>query len=184
MPLRSSRRGKHQKQTMPLWKPWEQSREPKQTLWFAYYKMLGSERRSSIVKRIKTTICAKLREEHVGFQVWRSCSDQIVALCIIHYHGKISGVAVLYIIFIEFRKAFTVEYRRVCPWALWHSSKDHQCDKEPWPRHQLQSHTKCWSVGTFQCKYQSQGCLLSPNIFLIVIEWVMTTTMDQPRGIE
>ena len=137
-----------------------------------------------ILERIKTAIDANLRDEQAGFRCGRSCTDQIATLRII-IEQSIEWQSPLYINFVDFKKAFDMVDRN----TLWKVLRHYGLPIKIVNTIQgLYKNTKC------QVIHQSalspsfnvdtgvrQGCLLSPLIFSVVIDWIMRTSMSPPR---
>jgi hypothetical protein len=141
-----------------------------------------------LLRRIDSAIDSRLRQEQAGFRKGRGCIDQIFALRNI-IEQCLEWNAPLHINFIDFRKAFDSVHRDTL-WKILESYgipekiitlinlfyKNFECSvitgnktSEPFP------------VNTGV----RQGCILSPMLFLITIDWVMRqTTSDKARGIQ
>ena len=140
-----------------------------------------------ILERIKTMLDGKLREEQVGFQAGRSCTDQIATLRII-VEQSIEWQSSLYINFIDFKKAFDSISREVLWKLLRHYGMP---DKMVTIIRVLYEGFSAQVVHNGQ-KTQPlnirtgvrQGCLLSPLLFLVALDWVTRTAFDRKRGIQ
>ena len=138
-----------------------------------------------LLERMKEAVDPKLRDQQAGFHNNRSCTDQIASLRII-VEQSLEWNSPLYINFIDYKKAFDSVDRR----ALWkllrhygvsgkivsiikciyedmsckvvHSGKVSDC---------IKVNTRVW-----------QGCLLSPFLFLLAIDWVMKSTTQGKRN--
>ncbi|KAI2665221.1 hypothetical protein H4Q32_021443 [Labeo rohita] len=100
-----------------------------------------------LLKRVDSAIDHKLREEQAGFRRGRRCTDQVFALRNITLY-----------IFINFTKAFDSVHRE----NLWKILRAHGI-----PPKIIQF------IGMSGLR---QGCILSPLLFLIIIDWVMHQT--------
>ena len=140
-----------------------------------------------ILERIKTAGDEKLREEQAGFRTGRSCADQITTLRII-VEQSLECQSPLYINFIDFKKAFDMIDRT----TIWNVMKHYGL-----PQKIINIIRSLYEATVCQVIHDSelsppfavssgvrQGCLLSPTIFLMVIDWVMRTTTQVPRGIQ
>ena len=141
-----------------------------------------------LLKRIDSAIDVKLRQEQAGFRKGRGCIDQIFALRNI-IEQCIEWNTPLYINFIDFKKAFDSIHRE-CLWKILRNYgipqkivdlirlfyRKFECSII------LDNTLSQW----FEVKSGvRQGCILSPLLFLITIDWVMRrTTADRPRGIQ
>nr|KAG5712354.1 hypothetical protein BaRGS_023933 [Batillaria attramentaria] len=129
-----------------------------------------------------------LRDQQAGFRRNRSCADQIASLRII-VEQSLEWNSPLYINFIDYEKAFDSVDRE----ALWKLLRHYGVPGK--------------IISLIQCTYQDmscriahagqlsesfevktgvrQGCLLSPFLFLLVIDWIMkTTTAGRKNGIQ
>ncbi len=139
------------------------------------------------MNRIDGALDAKLRQEQAGFRRGRGCRDQVFALRNI-IEQCLEWNAPLYINFVDFQKAFDSVHRPSL-WSILASYgipqkiidiisafyKNFECAI------QIDRTTSEW----FQVDSGvRQGCILSPILFLVVIDWVMrNTTGDKKRGI-
>ncbi|KAI8514548.1 hypothetical protein Bbelb_071390 [Branchiostoma belcheri] len=141
-----------------------------------------------LLKRIDSALDTKLREEQAGFRKARGCSDQIFALRNI-IEQCVEWNSPLLINFIDFQKAFDSVHRE----SLWKILRAYGIPQKIVSMiGKFYEHFEC-SVITesslskpFYVKSGvRQGCILSPILFLITIDWVMReTTSDRPRGIK
>ena len=129
----------------------------------------------------------QLRDQQAGFRRNRSCADQIASLRII-IEQSLEWNSPLYINFIDYEKAFDSVDRQ----TLWKLLRHYgvpvkivsliQCiyqDMGCRVVHAGQTSEK------FQVKTSRQGCLLSPFLFLLVIDWIMReTTRRKNNGIQ
>ena len=140
-----------------------------------------------ILERIKIALDEKLREDQVGFRAGRSCTEQIATLRII-IEQSIEWQSSLYINFIDFEKAFDSISRDV----LWRLLRHYGLpDKIVTIIRVLYEGFSAQVVHNGQ-KTQPldmrtgvrQGCLLSPLLFLVALDWVTRTAFDRKRGIQ
>ena len=139
-----------------------------------------------ILKRIEEEIDSKLREEQAGFRRNRGCIDQILTLRNI-IEQSIEWNEQININFIDFKKAFDSLNRSV----IWKILKKYGVPvklinliKTLYEGYEccviLENRLSDWfSVETGV----RQGCILSPILFLVTIDWVMRKTCNVPRGI-
>ena len=141
-----------------------------------------------LLERIKAAVDPKLRDQQAGFRRNRSCADQIASLRII-VEQSLECNSPLYINFIDFEKAFDSVDRE----TLWKLLRHYGVPEK--------------IISLIRCTYQDmscriahagqmsdsfeiktgvrQGCLLSPFLFLLVIDWIMkTTTTGRNNGIQ
>ena len=134
-------------------------------------------------------IDSKLREEQAGFRAGRGCIDQIFSLRnIIEQCSEWNQP--LHINFVDFRKAFDSIHRT----NLWKIAMSYGI-----PEKLVNQISKFYL--SFKCCVAldnnkttewfdietgvRQGCLLSPILFILAIDWVMRkTTGDRKRGIQ
>ena len=141
-----------------------------------------------ILERLKTALDKVLRDEQAGFRQDRSCTDHIATMRII-IEQSLEWQTPLYIVFVDFKKAFDSVDREVI-WRLMHHygfpPKYITLIKELYEDATCQvihdgKLTERFSVQTGV----RQGCLLSPTIFLMVVDWVMRqSTSGQGTGIQ
>ena len=129
-----------------------------------------------LLERMKEAVDPKLRDQQAGFQCNISCADQIARMRII-VEQSLEWNSPLCINFIDYEKAFDSIDRE----TMWKLLRHYGVPKK------IISFIRC----TFQdmsCKIAHagqlsesfevktgvrQGCLLSPLLFLLVIDWVM-----------
>jgi hypothetical protein len=140
-----------------------------------------------ILQRMVKHIDPKLRPEQAGFREGRSCVDQINTLRII-IEQAVEFRSPLYLLFVDYEKAFD-SINRSC---IWNELKNSGV-----PTKIISLIEK--SYDAFECSVLHdgmtttpfntisgvrQGCLLSPLLFLIVMDAVVNrATQDRPRGI-
>nr|KAG5690854.1 hypothetical protein BaRGS_031206 [Batillaria attramentaria] len=141
-----------------------------------------------LLERMREAVDPMLRDQQAGFRRNRSCADQIASLRII-VEQSLEWNSPLYINFIDCEKAFDSVDRE----ALWKLLRHYGVPGK--------------IISLIQCTYQDmscriahagqlsesfevktgvrQGCLLSPFLFLLVIDWIMkTTTAGRKNGIQ
>ncbi len=140
-----------------------------------------------ILERIRSAIDEKLRDEQAGFRCGRSCTDQIATLRVI-IEQSLEWQSPLYINFVDFKKAFDMVDRD----TLWKVLRHYGIPVKITSIIQgLYKNTKCQVIHNSSLSPSfsvhtgvRQGCLLSPLIFSVVIDWIMKTSMTPPRGIQ
>ena len=141
-----------------------------------------------ILQRIKAAVDGKLRQEQAGFRAGRSCVDHIFTLRQILEQSQ-EWNSSLYVIFVDFEKAFDSLHRD----SLWKIMRNYGIPQK------LVNLIKAM-YDNFQCKVLhnnnlsepfrietgvKQGCILSPTIFSIAIDWIMRqVTNSNKRGIQ
>ncbi|CAH8662821.1 unnamed protein product [Heterobilharzia americana] len=140
-----------------------------------------------ILERLRDALDSKLRPEQAGFRKYKSCADQIATLRII-IEQSIEWQSPLHLNFIDFEKAFDSVDREVI-WKL----LQYYGVPQTFIRliQQLYEDATCQVIhngklsDAFEVKTGvKQGCLLSPMIFLIVVDWIMQQTVgSEKRGI-
>ena len=140
-----------------------------------------------ILEHIKTALDGKLREEQAGFRAGRSCTDEIATLRII-VEQSIEWQSSLYINFIDFEKAFDSISREVLWKLLRHYGMP---DKMVTIIRVLYEGFSAQVVHNGQRTQPfnmrtgvRQGCLLSPLLFLVALDWVTRAAFDRKRGIQ
>ena len=129
-----------------------------------------------ILERLKTALDKKLCDNQAGFCQDRSCTDHIATIRII-IEQSLEWQSPLYLIFVDFQKAFDIIDRKTI-WKLmqpyWFPPKFITTIQ------QLYENAKCQVIHEgkltepfFVRTGVHQGCLPSSTIFLIVIDWVM-----------
>ena len=141
-----------------------------------------------LLERMKNIVDTKLRDEQAGFRKNRSCTDQIATLRII-VEQSIEWNSPLLINFIDYEKAFD-SVDRVTLWKLLR----HYGIPEKIVRiiRNTYDGMTCRVVHEGQLTNSfpvqtgvRQGCLLSPFLFLLVIDWIMkTSTREHRNGIQ
>ena len=141
-----------------------------------------------LLGRIETAIDKKLRQEQAGFQKRRGCTDQIFALRNI-IEQTLEWNCPLYINFIDFKKAFDSIHHD----TLWKILRSYGVSlKIVSLIETFYNHFECSVIlSNTSSKWFTvksgvrQGCILSPILFLVIIDWVMRkSTSDKARGIQ
>lgn len=143
-----------------------------------------------LLERIKTEVEKEhvLRDEQAGFRQERSTTDQIATLRNI-IEQSLEWNTTLYTIFVDFEKAFDSVDRD----TLWKLLAYYGI-----PEKIIKLIRMAFEPSTCQVVHNGsltepftittgvrQGCLLSPFLFLIVIDWIMReTTKDKKRGLQ
>lgn len=137
---------------------------------------------------MKKAVDPKLRDEQAGFRINRSCSDQIASLRII-IEQSLEWKSPLYVNFIDFEKAFDSLDRQ----TLWKLMRHYGIPEKlvSLVRNTYQGMScRVSHAGQMSEQFEvktgvRQGCLLSPFLFLLAIDWVMkTTTTGRNNGIQ
>ena len=143
---------------------------------------------SMILERLKTAIDERLRDEQAGFRPKRSCIDQILTLRII-IEESVEFQSNLIINFVDFQKAFDSIHRPTL-WRLLEiygfPPKYTNFIKAMYSDSRCCVRTESGNSGWFPVETGvKQGCVLSPMLFGIAIDWVMRkTTNDTHLGIK
>ena len=141
-----------------------------------------------ILERLKYAIDDKLRPEQAGFRKNRSCSDQIATLRII-IEQTLEWNTTLYLNFIDFQKAFdSIDRGTIWKLLQYYGIPNTYIDLIK----QLYKDATCQVIHngklTEPFNIQTgvrQGCMLSPMIFLIVVDWILRqTTTNSKTGIQ
>lgn len=129
-----------------------------------------------ILNRIKKAVDEAIRENQAGFRTGRGCIDQIITLRIIT-EECVMWQKEIFIGFIDFKKAFD----RVNRDAMWMILKQYgipnkiiRMIKILYDNYQafVQYNGKTSEAIDIKCGVR-QGCILSPVLFLLVIDWIM-----------
>ena len=141
-----------------------------------------------LLGRLDSAIDKRLREEQAGFRKGRGCIDQIFTIRNI-IEQCLEWNSPLYINFIDFQKAFDSLHRG----TLWKILQSYGVpDKLIVLIKLFYYHFECSVVvdGKLSEWFPvesgvRQGCIISPILFLVAIDWIMRkTTSDKPRGIQ
>ena len=132
-----------------------------------------------LLNRMKDSVDAQLRDQQAGFRKDRSCTDQIATLRII-VEQSIEWNSSLYINFIDYEKAFD-SVTRTTLWRLLRHygvpEKIINIIRNSYDGLNCQIVHGGQLTDSFEVKTGvRQGCLLSPFLFLLVIDWIMKTS--------
>ena len=136
---------------------------------------------SVLLERIKKEIDKKLREHQAGFRSGRSCIEQIYTLRHI-IQQSLEFQQDIYINFIDFKKAFDSIHRD----SLWKISRSYGIPDKYINLFKLIYENSSCNIRTQTGVTDSfnivtgvrQGCILSPFLFLLVIDFVMRKTFE------
>ena len=140
-----------------------------------------------ILNRMKNTVDKLLRNNQAGFRSNRSCTDQISSLRII-LEQSMEFNSQIYVNFIDYSKAFDSIDRG----SLWKIMAHYGI-----PTKIINLIKKMYQDSGGQVLYKGrlssffqiltgvrQGCLLSPFLFLLIIDWIMRQSDNQRTGIQ
>ncbi|VDO62065.1 unnamed protein product [Schistosoma margrebowiei] len=140
-----------------------------------------------MLNRMKDAVDAQLRDQQAGFRKNRSCTDQIATLRITT-EQSVEWNSTLYINFIDYEKTFdSVDTR-----TLWKLLRHYGVPEIVNIIRNSYDGLQCKVVhgGQLTDAFQvrtgvRQDCLLSPFLFLLVVNWIMrTSTSEGKRGIQ
>ena len=141
-----------------------------------------------LLDRIKDAVDAQLRDNQAGFRKNRSCIDQIATLRII-IEQSIEWNSSLFVNFIDYEKAFDSVDRA----SLWKIMRHYGIPKKIVNlTERMYDGTSCRVLNdgqltdSFEIKTGvRQGCLLSPFLFILAIDWALKeTTAGKKDGIQ
>jgi hypothetical protein len=141
-----------------------------------------------LLNRMKEAVDPKLRDHQAGFRKNRSCTDQIATLRII-LEQSMEWNSPLYVNFIDYEKAFDSVDRQ----SLWKLMRHYGIPgkitniiKNSYENMSCRVVHGRQLTDAFQVQTGvRQGCLLSPFLFLLAIDWVMTSsTAHKQTGIQ
>uniref|UniRef100_A0AAV2J1Z3 Reverse transcriptase domain-containing protein n=1 Tax=Knipowitschia caucasica TaxID=637954 RepID=A0AAV2J1Z3_KNICA len=138
-----------------------------------------------LLNRMKDAVDPHLRDQQAGFRKERSCTDQIATLRII-LEQSLEWNSPMYVNFIDYEKAFDSVDRQ----SLWKLLRHYGVpEKITNIIRKSYEGTTCRIVHGRQPTDAfgvrtgvRQGCLLSPCLFLLAIDWVMKTSTNQMRN--
>ena len=138
-----------------------------------------------ILDRMKDTVDPYLRDQQAGFRKNRSCADQIATLRVI-VEQSIEWKSPLYVNFVDYEKAFDSVDRDTLWRLLRHygvPTKLVSIIKNSYDGMQCRVIHEGQLTRQFQVRTGvRQGCLLSPFLFLLAIDWIMKTSTEQRRN--
>ncbi|VDP85686.1 unnamed protein product [Schistosoma mattheei] len=137
------------------------------------------------LNRIKDFVDAQLRDQQAGFRKARSCTDQIATLRII-VEQSIEWNSSLHTNFIDYEKVFDTMDRT----TLWRLLRHYGVPEKIVNIIQNSYdglHCKIVHGGQLTDSFEVKTgvrhvCLLSPFLFLLVIEWITKTSTSQGRS--
>ena len=141
-----------------------------------------------ILDRMSAAVDPLLRDQQAGFRSNRSCADQIATLRII-IEQSIEWNSPLFLNFIDYEKAFDSVDRETLWKLLRHYGIPEKIINLIQNTYRGMS-CKVLHAGQLSESFEvktgvRQGCLLSPFLFLLVIDWIMkTTTKGKKNGIQ
>ena len=141
---------------------------------------------SAIINRIRVGVDNKLRNEQAGYRQGRNTTEQIFVLRNI-IEQVIEWNSNLYICFVDFEKAFDSVHRE----TLWKFLKIYGIpDKLVNMIKAMYRNSKCVVIDGIETSHWfdvksgvKQGCVMSGLLFLIVMVWRMTKTVENDNGI-
>ena len=139
-----------------------------------------------LLSRIDVSLDKKLREEQAGFRRGRGCVDQIFTLRNI-IETCAEWNTPVHINFVDFQKAFDSIHRN----TLWKILRSYGIPIKLVTiiSKFYENFEACVAVDNKTTDYFGigtgvrQGCILSPILFLLVIDWIMKQTNNKPRGL-
>jgi hypothetical protein len=138
-----------------------------------------------LLNRMKNIVDPELRDEQAGFRQNRSCTDQIATLRII-VEQSLEWNSPLYINFIDYEKAFDSVDRETLWKLLRHygiPEKIVNIIRSSYDGMSCRVVHGGQLTNSFQVRTGvRQGCLLSPFLFLLAIDWIMKTATSQRRN--
>ena len=137
------------------------------------------------MERLKAAVDVKLRQGKAGFRKKRSRTDQIATLRSI-VEQSIEWNSSLYVNFVDYEKAFDSLDRD----SLWKLMRHYGIpDKFVRLIQRMYEGMSCrvllggQQTDSFEVKTGvRQGCLFSPFLFLLVVDWIMKQTTSGQRG--
>lgn len=138
-----------------------------------------------LLERMRDSVDKELRDNQAGFRKNRSCTDQIATLRII-VEQSLEWNSSLYINFVDFQKAFDSLHRD----TLWQLLRHYGIPQKLTNiiKHSYENMTgQVVHQGRMTSKFKiktgvRQGCLLSPFLFTLAIDWVMRRTTEGTKN--
>ncbi|KAK7103731.1 hypothetical protein V1264_018575 [Littorina saxatilis] len=138
-----------------------------------------------LLEKMKNIVDSQLRDEQAGFRQNRSCTDQIATLRII-VEQSLEWKSPLYINFVDYEKAFDSVDRE----TLWKFLRHYGIPAKIANLIRNFYHGMSCRVihgGQLTDRFQvrtgvRQGCLLSPFLFILVIDWLMKESTNNRRN--
>ncbi|KAK7090431.1 hypothetical protein V1264_010229 [Littorina saxatilis] len=138
-----------------------------------------------LLEKMKNIVDSQLRDEQAGFRQNRSCTDQIATLRII-VEQSLEWKSPLYINFVDYEKAFDSVDRE----TLWKLLRHYGIPAKIANLIRNSYHGMSCRVihgGQLTDRFQvrtgvRQGCLLSPFLFILVIDWLMKESTNNRRN--
>ena len=138
-----------------------------------------------LITRLLKAVDEKLREQQVGFRKDRSCTDQIAALRII-IEQSLEWNTSLFLNFVDFEKAFDSLDREVLWNLMAHygiPQKFINIIRNSYNNMQCRVIHEGKLTESFDVKTGvKQGCLLSPFLFLLAIDYIMRESTEGKRN--
>ena len=140
-----------------------------------------------IHQRISTALEPVLRKEQAGFRYGRSCVDHINRLRII-IEQSVEFQSPLYLLFVDFERAFDT----LCHNRMWTILENYGIPTKMLNLIQdLYRNATCRVVHNGELGSEinvgagvKQGCILSPLLFTVVLDWVMKKATKKAHGIQ
>ncbi|VDP58946.1 unnamed protein product [Schistosoma curassoni] len=133
---------------------------------------------------MKDAVDAQLRDQQAGFRKDRSCTDQIATLRII-VEQSVEWNSSLYINFVDYGNAFDSIDRRTLWKLLRHygvPEKIFNIIRNSYDGLQCKVVDEEQLTDAFEVRTGvKQGCLLSPFLFFLVVDWIMKTSTSQAK---
>ena len=138
-----------------------------------------------LLQRMKDAIDPNLRDNQAGFRRNRSCTDQIATLRII-VEQSLEWNSPLMINFVDYEKAFD-SIDRITLWKILRHYGIPDKLVRLIQKYYEESSCRVIHDGQFTRSFEvktgvRQGCLLSPLLFLLTIDWIMKATTENKRN--